>query len=366
MKIFISPRALLKMQALVMGYDKEVGWWGTVEKIKSEEYRIKDILVFPQYTGAAYIDDEAEDPLEMSKWLDSLSDEVFNEKRFFGHSHVNMGVYFSPEDSKMFDRQVDVIKRASVNNYYLSVVLNKRGEMYWKAWDGETDKEYEGNEIEIMFEVEDGLTNIDFFENSKKMVKDLKRKSSNSLIFGGGHKTYTPRTYEYSTYKYEPKIKTLDKTDFDSYSKQIEDEEDFFNIEEYEDNEEFENLYALVEILSNDISVRFCGTRDLFKIPEIEDFKKLKTFDVFGSDTKIAINEKVEKLDAKSLCNTLFELVDDKNKMIVLSTEKGQDIDIDCLMEKDLCSLLRRTCVIDDEGVDYVLITVKGDFNEHK
>lgn len=197
MKIFISPTAFLKMQALVMGYDKEVGWWGTVERMKEDSFRIKDILVFPQYTGAAYIDDEQDDPLEMSKWLDGLKDEVFNEKRFFGHSHVNMSTYFSGEDRRMFNRQVDTIKRASQNRYYLSVVLNKRGEMCWMAYDGDTDKEYTASEIEIFLEVEPGVTNIDFFKASKEMVKDLRSsKQSMSLIFNGNKQTYTARQVE--------------------------------------------------------------------------------------------------------------------------------------------------------------------------
>ena len=49
--IRITPTAWMKMQTLVMGYDKEVGWFGTCEHVAPLEFRIKDILVFPQYTG---------------------------------------------------------------------------------------------------------------------------------------------------------------------------------------------------------------------------------------------------------------------------------------------------------------------------
>ena len=59
--IRISPIAWMKMQTLVMGYDKEVGWFGTCEQIGQLEYRIKDILVFPQYTSGCFVDDERDD-----------------------------------------------------------------------------------------------------------------------------------------------------------------------------------------------------------------------------------------------------------------------------------------------------------------
>ena len=360
MKIFISPKALLKMQALVMGYNKEVGWWGTVEKIKAEEYRIKDILVFPQYTGAAYIDDEAEDPLEMAKWLDGLSDEVFDEKRFFGHSHVNMNTYFSGEDTRMFDRQVDVIKRAPVNNFYLSVVLNKKGDMCWKAWDGETDKKYNDNEIEILFEVEDGLTNIDFFENSKEMVRDLKRKSSNSLIFGVRSKEETAETYRYPSYKstYQAEDTSVPYT---CYSKSdVVEEEPIVEIEN--SNEE---LYAYVQPSnSKDIKVRF---RERYCF-HYDYHNPVTEFTIFGSDTGIAILNSVGSIccEGDFLYSTLLRSVD-STKIVVLYTEDGKEIDIDCLTEQSICDLLRRKCVVEDEGSDYVLITVEGEMcNEYE
>lgn len=365
MKIFISPKALLKMQALVMGYNKEVGWWGTVEKIKAEEYRIKDILVFPQYTGAAYIDDEAEDPLEMAKWLDGLSDEVFDEKRFFGHSHVNMNTYFSGEDAKMFDRQVDVIKRAPLNNYYLSVVLNKRGEMCWKAWDGETNKKYSDHEIEILFEVEEGLTNIDFFEKSKEMVRDLKKKSSNSLIFGGGYKEYTYETYKYPSYKNTTQTQIQDASvPRTYYSKLVTVEDD--PLEEIED---FEKLYIYVEpSTSGDIEVSFCEKTDFYNPTSTKDLNEIKEFTIFGSDTGLVMdNSKAKKLGADTLYSTLFELTDGEGRMIVLSTEKDDAIDVDCLTEQSLYRLFHRNCVVEDEQFDYILIIVEGEeCNEYK
>jgi|GEM_PF-4104273 len=365
MKIFISPKALLKMQALVMGYNKEVGWWGTVEKIKTEEYRIKDILVFPQYTGAAYIDDEAEDPLEMAKWLDGLSDEEFNEKRFFGHSHVNMGTYFSGEDTRMFDRQVDVIKRAPVNNFYLSVVLNKKGDMCWKVWDGETDKKYSDNEIEILFEVEDGLTNIDFFENSKEMVRDLKRKSSNSLIFGGGSKEETFESYKYPSYKqrtYQVEDTTVPCM---YYSKQ-----DTLDENKDDDDEDFYELCTYVKISdSRDIEVDYCERRIFNDEPNTIGYR------IFGSDTLLVMDTSVKAEDilgAETLYGALRkqgtrQVYPFEDRIFTICTEDGYTIDIDYLTNKALYNLLHRNCVVEDEESDYVLITVEGEIhNEYE
>lgn len=109
----ISAIAFLKMQTLVAGYDHEVGWYGTAEKIDDHTYRITDILVYPQYASAAYIDDK--DTTEMPLWFQSLSDEVYNHKRFHGHSHVDMGVSPSGTDLSMYRQFEEQNAKARMN-----------------------------------------------------------------------------------------------------------------------------------------------------------------------------------------------------------------------------------------------------------
>lgn len=216
----ISPKALMKMQTLVMGYDKEVGWYGLVDKVGQYEYRITDILVFPQYTSSVFVDDTRDDPEEHRKWLDgNLSDEEYEHRRLWGHSHVNMGVSPSGTDLSMFDRQKHVMSAAKENKFILCVILNKRLEMFWWAYDAEEGKEYKDKEINVMFEVEEGMTNVEYFENSLALVRDI--RSTTELIFrNGNHNSNTKAGYNYGGYNKHVEEKEKKKnnvTDINSY-----------------------------------------------------------------------------------------------------------------------------------------------------
>lgn len=217
----ISPVAFMKMQTLVMGFDKEVGWYGTVERIE-DGFRIKDVLVFPQYTSAAYIDDERDDPLEFRKWLDTLSDDDYNSRRLWAHSHVNMGVSPSGVDTNMFKRFKDSCCVEGIpNRFTLCLIMNKRSQTYWWAYDADAQKEYKNKDINFMIEVEEGKTNLEFFEWAKGLVRDI--YPTTAFLFGsygatsGGYSGYATG-YNYGGYNTHAKEKesakkTENKTD---------------------------------------------------------------------------------------------------------------------------------------------------------
>lgn len=230
--IRITPKAFMKMQTLIVGYDKEVGWFGTVERT-DDGFRVKDILVFPQYTSGAYIDDEREDPLEFRKWLDTLDDETYRSRRLWGHSHVNMGVSPSGTDKNMFKDFSESNKAAVNNRFAITMIINKKMDMYWWAYDHDANKEYKDKDINIIFEIEDGLSQLQYFEESKTLVRDI--YPANHFIFGShygygsygnnyGHKGYASG-YNYGTYnKHEEenkKEKTVTNTINTSTSAQI-------------------------------------------------------------------------------------------------------------------------------------------------
>lgn len=210
--IRISPIAWMKMQTLVMGYDKEVGWFGTCEQVGHLEYRIKDILVFPQYTSGCFVDDERDDPLEFRKWLDTLDDETYNSRRLWGHSHVNMATYPSGTDTDMFKRFAQTSCAALENKFAICVIMNKRCDMYWWVYDGETDKAYVKNDVNVMIEVEYGKTNLEYFEETKTLVRDIRPttaflfnkgtySSQGGGAFGANHEVATGYNYGgYNTY----------------------------------------------------------------------------------------------------------------------------------------------------------------------
>lgn len=170
--IKISAEAFLKIQTLVAGYEHEVGWYGTVEKITKDTYRIMDILVYPQYASAAYIDDR--DTTEMPIWFQSLSDEEYNHKRFHGHSHVNMAVYPSGTDKETYEQFKTQNSNATINRFTIELIINKRFEMHWKFHDAETGKEYDNEEINVEIEISTGETMATYFEKSREKVRELK------------------------------------------------------------------------------------------------------------------------------------------------------------------------------------------------
>lgn len=212
LNVRISPVAFMKMQTLVMGFDKEVGWFGLVDKLGAEEYRVSDILVFPQYTSGAFIDDEQDDPLEFRKWLDTLTDEEYVSRRLWGHSHVNMGVSPSGTDTSMFKRFAETNAAALENRFALCVIINKRMDMFWWAYDAGTETEYLDKDINVTIEVEAGTSNVEFFEESKNLVRDL--YTNKSFIFGGAQISRTASNLR-SIMTEPPKSKVLPKPEED-------------------------------------------------------------------------------------------------------------------------------------------------------
>ena len=167
--VIFTPSAFMKIQTLVSGYDHEVGWYGTVDKVSDDTYKITDILVYPQYASAAYIDDA--DTTEMPVWFASLTDEQINHRRFHGHSHVNMGCYPSGTDNSTYEQFKAQNAAATENRFSLSLIINKRFEMHWRFHDAETNTELTNKDINVEIEIMDGLTQAAYFEESRSLVK---------------------------------------------------------------------------------------------------------------------------------------------------------------------------------------------------
>lgn len=183
----ISPTAWLKIQALVMGYDKEVGWYATVEKLKDGEFRIKDVLVYPQIISSAFVEDTFinGDSSEMEAWMDTLTDEQFNERRGQGHSHVNMSVTPSSTDKDFWKSFAMSVSKTNNNPYVVTMIINKKLEMIWWICDWEEQREYKNDQITVLIEIEEGVSNIEFFAASKELVRERVSKPSAYYLFGG-------------------------------------------------------------------------------------------------------------------------------------------------------------------------------------
>ena len=116
----ILPLAQLKMQKLVGTCTGEVGWHGLVER-KDNVFTVYDVLVYPQFvTGATATTDDA----EYAEWLCKQPDEIFNNIRLQGHSHVHMAVTPSGVDTNFYDK---ILQSLDENDFYIFCILNKNG-----------------------------------------------------------------------------------------------------------------------------------------------------------------------------------------------------------------------------------------------
>lgn len=167
-KLNISPKAYLKMQALIASSPKEVGWHGTAYRDDEDEniYRIDDIMVYPQMVDGTNVNTDEQ---EYYVWNMSLDNETANNLRFHGHSHVNMGVFASSVD---LQHQKEILGMMDDDMFYIFMIMNKRGEINTKIYDLKKNLLFESDDVTVGV-AQDDLNIPEFLENSKKLVKDI-------------------------------------------------------------------------------------------------------------------------------------------------------------------------------------------------
>lgn len=196
--LYFTEKAWSKMQGLIRKYDTEVGWHGVAKRgddPEKDEYIITDILVpYPQtVTGATVNTDQK----EYDMWLYSEdNDEVFNDIRFHGHSHVNMQTSPSGVDTTHWD---GILAQLTDEMFYIFAIWNKKGDKTVKIYDFAKNVLFDTNDIDIkIIEEEDGIEA--FLKKSEERVKTRPTVSYVSTTtnkytngFYGGN-TYTPPT----------------------------------------------------------------------------------------------------------------------------------------------------------------------------
>lgn len=166
--VFFTELAWIKMQALIREFDKEVAWHGVAkrgEDASKDEYYITDILVYPQkVTGAAVTTDQN----RYQMWLYNHEDEVFNNIRMQGHSHVNMEVAPSGVDLSFYDR---VLEQLEDNMFFIFMIWNKRGEKTIKIYDFNKNILFDTSDVTVEV-LDDGTGIKQFLKDAKDAVKD--------------------------------------------------------------------------------------------------------------------------------------------------------------------------------------------------
>lgn len=171
--INFSQTAWLKIMALIASFDTEVQWHGLVTRTSKNEFLVYDIIVPPHTVSAATV---TSDEVKYAQWIDSLEDDVFNDLRFHGHSHVNMAVSPSSTDNKYRHDIVTQLQDPSDQNdsFYIFMIINKRLEISAEVYDLTNNALYGTDDITISVITDDGNSLDEFIAEAKKVaVKEV-------------------------------------------------------------------------------------------------------------------------------------------------------------------------------------------------
>lgn len=177
--VFFTDLAWRKMQALVADFNSEIGWHGVAYRDEDEakdNYYITDILVYPQeVTGATVTTDQE----EYQMWLMNHDDDVFNNIRMQGHSHVNMSTSPSSVDWNLYKNILDQLED---DMFYIFMIWNKSNARTIMIYDMKKNILFETADVTVKCHDEDGF--LAFMADAKEKVKT---KAST-------YSTYTPKS----------------------------------------------------------------------------------------------------------------------------------------------------------------------------
>ena len=248
--LYFTELAYLKMLTLVREFDKEVAWHGIAkrgEDASKDEYIVSDILVYPQEVTGATVNTDQE---KYQMWLMNHEDEVFNNIRMQGHSHVNMGTTPSAVDTSLYER---ILEQLDDDMFYIFLIWNKRNEKTIKIYDLAKNVLFETADVTVAV-LDDGTGIERFVKDAKEMVQDKKythtQYGSYPRPYGyngyyGSNPTYanqptttaaTPKKEEPASVKSEPTIVTGKKKKHRKKKKGIQnacDEQDLYLEDRY-------------------------------------------------------------------------------------------------------------------------------------
>lgn len=178
--------AWLKMKYLIALFDGECGWHFVCHRSDDaeDEYIIEDVLVYPQQVSSATVNTDQE---EYAKWEDALPDEVFNNLRGHGHSHVNMGITPSPTDLDHQDKRLEAL---SEDSFYIFTIWNKKGDRNWRIFDFQKNIMFETADVEVLIDGDDGI--FEFMEDAKNLVTTKKYTTTSYKAPSAATNTKTP------------------------------------------------------------------------------------------------------------------------------------------------------------------------------
>lgn len=120
-RLYIPRKVHQKIMHFVTECDSEVSGMGLCSYDQAKNYFwVRDVYLLDQEVGSAHTDIDAESLGKLE--YECLRDKREGDLNFWWHSHVNMGVFWSGQDTQ-------TINSIGKNGYCLATVFNKRSEM---------------------------------------------------------------------------------------------------------------------------------------------------------------------------------------------------------------------------------------------
>lgn len=166
--VYFTPEAWAKMVILIQEFDKEVAWHGVASRFEdadTDEYMISDILVYPQEVTGVTVNTDQE---KYQMWLMQQDDEVFNNIRMQGHSHVNMSVSPSGVD---LTHQEKILDQLDDDMFYIFMIWNKSFKHHTKIYDMRKNVLFETSDVDVKI-LDGGIGLNEFISDAKEMVKN--------------------------------------------------------------------------------------------------------------------------------------------------------------------------------------------------
>lgn len=166
--VYVLASAFCKMTTLIHSSNDELAWYGIASRINNN-YLIEDILVYPQTVTSATVDADEE---KCAKWFMELPDDIINNLKFQGHSHVNMTATPSGRDTNNWIQFANILKP---NEFMILCIGNKKGDFYWNIYDKAINVFFENKDITMCIVDEKGNSIKTWAEESVKkyITKEL-------------------------------------------------------------------------------------------------------------------------------------------------------------------------------------------------
>lgn len=129
--VYMTDEVAEDIQIIVDQVQDEVGWYCCVKKTSSGNYLLYKTILPEQEVNGATCEITAEGQSKiMMDMVENEQDELFNDMKFWGHSHVNMGVFASGQD----DIQIKEFCKNS-EDFFIRGIFNKKGDFKIDIYD---------------------------------------------------------------------------------------------------------------------------------------------------------------------------------------------------------------------------------------